>query len=291
MPLVSLKEILDGANNGNRAVPAFDAVDHASAEAVVQAAEAKNMPVIVMLPEAAFPLVDVDAFMDYLVFLTKKSKVPVALHLDHGQTLEAVMKSIGHGFTSVMIDGSSLPLDQNIALAKKITELAHSAGVSVEAELGHVGGDEGGFDGHEGCEDLYTKTEEAKEFVDATNVDALAVAIGTVHGIYKGTPKLDLDRLRKIKATVGIPLVLHGGSGLTDDDFVGAIRAGINKVNLFTEISMSALARSVEYVKERGNKLHFAEMVLAGRRTVFESASRYLDLFALKNGTSGGNGF
>lgn len=279
MALVTLKEILKEANEQYYALPAFDTVDHVSAEAVVEAAEAQNRPVILMYPEAAFSTVNVDTFFPFLRRLAQRAAVPVALHLDHGQTLEAVMKAIHNGFSSVMVDGSSLPLEENIALTRKIVEIAHAAGVSVEAEIGHVAGGEGKFEGSDVDESMYTRPEDAKTFCDATDVDALAVAIGTVHGVYKGVPKLDIPRLRTIKELVNIPLVLHGGSGVSDEEFAKAIAAGINKINLFTEISMAAVKQSVDFANQSDGKLHFAVLLQVGKKAVFDIATDYLQKF------------
>ena len=279
MPLVTTKVILDKANRKGCAVPAFDVIDHASAEGVVEAAQAVERPVILMFPEAALNLVNHDAFFPFLVRLAERASVPVALELDHGQKLEAIMKAIQSGFTAVMIDGSSFPLSENIALTKKITEIAHAAGVCVEAEIGHVAGGEGAFDGSYVDTSLFTRPTEARKFVDETGVDALAVAIGTVHGVYKGEPKLNFELLGEIKRTVSLPLVLHGGSGVSEEDFIKCIKGGINKINLFTEISMAAVGQSLIYCKQKDNKLHFVEMILAGKQKVFKIASKYLETF------------
>jgi len=282
MSLVSLKTLLDEANAGKYAVAAFDTLDHASAEGVVQAAEERRRPVILMVTEASFPMMDTDTFFPFLVNLAQRSTVNVALQLDHAQSLEGVMKTIHCGFSSVMIDGSSLPISENIALTKKIIEIAHAAGVSVEAEIGHVAGGENSFEGSSVDESMYTQPEEAVRFVEETGVDALAVAVGTVHGPYKGTPKLDIGRLETIKKSVKIPLVLHGGSGVTDEDFIKAIQGGINKINIFTHISRAALMRSLDHASQRENKLQFAELILAGKKAVVETASMYLELFGEK---------
>jgi fructose-bisphosphate aldolase class II len=281
MSLVTLKQILDEAMEGGYAVPAFDVVDHASAEGVVLAAEKKQVPVILMFPEAALPLVDEESYFPFLVNLAKNAKVPVALELDHGQKFETIMKAIHYGFSSVMIDGSSLPHEENIALTKKVVEVAHAAGVSVEAEIGHVGGGEGSFEGSEVEENMYTKPEDALYFAQQTGVDALAIAFGTVHGVYRGTPKLDFERLQKIREMVKIPLVMHGGSGVAREDFVKAATYGINKINLFTEISMAAVHQSVAHAEKKQQKLHFAEMVLVAKKTVEAIATDYLTLFRL----------
>jgi fructose-bisphosphate aldolase, class II len=281
MALVSLKEILDAAKEGGYAVPAFDAIDHASAEAIIMAAEELNRPVILMVPEAGLLLVDADIFMRFLVDRVKIARVPIALELDHGKSFAVIMKAIQCGFTSVMIDGSDLPNEENIALTGKIVEVAHAAGVSVEAEIGHVAGGEGSFDGSDADEGMYTRPEDAKAFAEATGVDALAVAFGTVHGVYKGTPKLDIDRLKAIKESVTIPLVMHGGSGVSEEDFIRAIENGISKINLFTEISMAAVAKSVTHAQARENKLHFAELIYVAKMEVCSIAKKYIRLFSL----------
>lgn len=281
MALVTLKEILDAANKGGYAVAAFDALDHASAEAVIAAAEELKRPVILMLPEAGLIFVDPDVFMRFLAARAGEASVPIALELDHGKGVDVIMKAIECGFTSVMIDGSALPNEENAAITQKVVESAHAAGVSVEGEIGHVGGGEGGLDGCTADESMYTRPEDAKAFAEATGVDALAVAFGTVHGIYKGEPRLDLERLSAIKKTVTVPLVMHGGSGVSEADFLRAIEAGINKINLFTEISMAAAAKSAEYAQARGNRLHFAEMVYTARMEVFGIAKKYIQLFSL----------
>lgn len=281
MGLVTLKKILDTANQGGYAVPAFDTVDHASAEGIIMAAEEKNKEVILMVPEAGLPFVDMDRFFPFLVNLAQQAKVPVALELDHGKTFEVIMKAIHYGFSSVMIDGSDLSFEENVKITKKVVEVAHAAGISVEGEIGHVAGAEGAFSGSKVDKSMYTKVEDAVSFVKETKVDALAVAFGTVHGIYKGTPQLDVDLLKSIKDQVEIPLVMHGGSGVSDEEFIKAIENGINKINLFTEISMAAVNQSVIHCQKKENMLHFAELILVGKKTVKAIALRYIDLFSL----------
>lgn len=279
MALVTCKEILDEANIGNYAVPGFDTIDHASVEAVISAAEERNQPVILMFPEEAVSLVDMESFFAFMVEKAKSAKVPVALEYDHGKEFGNIVKAIRYGFSSVMVDGSELPFEENVAFTKKVVEVAHAAGVSVEAEIGHVAGGEGNMDGgSEIAVDLFTKPEEAKRFYEETQVDALAVAFGTVHGLYKGTPVLDLERLQKIKELVPVPLVMHGGSGVSDEAFLDAVKCGINKVNFFTEISMAAVEQSVAHCQKKDNKLHFIELILVAKKTVSTMAGKYLDL-------------
>lgn len=279
MALVTLKEILDRAKEEQYAVPAFDTLDHVSAEAVISAAESANSPVIMMVPEVALPMINVESFFEDLVKMANRAKIPVALELDHGKSYDVLVKAIRSGFTGVMFDGSELPFEENVAMTKKIVEVAHAAGVSVEAEIGHVAGGEGNMEeGSEVDESMYTKPEDAKRFAEETEVDALAIAFGTVHGVYKGTPKLDLERLTTIKNMVSVPLVMHGGSGVSDEEFQKAVKAGINKVNFFTEISMAAVASAVAYGQKKECKLHFIELLLVAKKTVAERVGHYIEL-------------
>jgi fructose-bisphosphate aldolase, class II len=281
MPLVTARSLLDIAARLGNAVAAFDTVDHISTEGILLAAEQRQRPVILMVPEAALALLDRESFFPYLVWRARRASVPVAVQVDHGESLGMIMQAIHHGFSSVMIDGSMLALNDNIAKTRQIVEIAHAAGVSVEAEVGKVGGAEGSFAGTAVDVDTFTDPEDARTFADATGVDALAVAFGTVHGHYKGTPQLDFDRLSDIRARVDTPLVLHGGSGLSDDDFVRAIECGIRKINIFTEISLAAVAQSVAHCQRKDNQLHFAELALVGKQTVAALAGKYIDLFSL----------
>lgn len=279
MSLVCISKILNEAKEKGYAVPAFDVLEKVSAEAIISAAEKTNRPVILMVPEVALPLIDMEEHFGFLVKLAKKAKVEVALQLDHGKTYETVVKAIHAGFTGVMIDGSELPFEENVALTKKIVEVAHAAGIGVEAEIGHVAGGEGNMEeGSAVDKSLYTKPEDAKKFVEETNVDALAIAFGTVHGVYKGDPKLDLELLSEIKSIINIPLVMHGGSGVSDEEFKKAVKAGINKVNLFTEISMLAVSSSVEHCQKKDNKLHFVELVTVAKQTVASKVEHYINL-------------
>jgi len=169
--------------------------------------------------------------------------IPIALHLDHATSYQQVVECIRAGYTSVMIDGSKLPYDENVALTRKVVELAHYAGVSVEAELGKVGGTEDDLTVDE-REATFTVPEEAVKFIEDTGVDYLAIAIGTAHGVYKWEPKLDLERLKKIRSMVSVPLVLHGASGVPDDGLRDAIACGINKINLATDLKIP-MARAI----------------------------------------------
>jgi fructose-bisphosphate aldolase class II len=279
MPLVTLEEALKGSVEKGYAIGAFDTADHGFAEAIIGAAEEKNVPVILMLAEGLFGFMKLDLFMPYILDRINRSPVPVVLHLDHGLSYKTCVKAIHYGFSSVMIDGSKLPYAENVALVKKVVEVAHACGVSVEAELGHVAGGEGDLKhGSEVKKDLFTKPAEAKRFVEETNVDALAVAIGTVHGIYKGTPQLELELLRELRETLDIPLVMHGGSGLTKEDFQNAIKCGINKVNFFTEISLASVEAIKEVLTEKEGYVHYPELMAAAFQRAKEVVKEQIEI-------------
>lgn len=280
MPLVTMKEVLSESIKKKYAVGAFDTMDHAFTEAILGAAEAKGTPIILMTVEGLFNAPHFERFFKYMVNRCEASSIPVALHLDHGATFEGVMKGIRYGCTSVMLDGSSLPFDENIQLTKKVCDVAHACGISVEGEIGHVAGHEGNMlDGNIADASAYTKVEEAVRFVNETGVDALAVAIGTVHGVYKGTPKLDYDRLYEIRQAVPTPLVMHGGSGLSPEAFKMAIAKGINKVNFFTGMSLGASQAAIKTIEERSGKLFFGDIVNAGIKRATEIVSEHIEIF------------
>ncbi|WP_227762611.1 class II fructose-1,6-bisphosphate aldolase [Zhaonella formicivorans] len=247
MPLVPVKELLEKAEAGGYAVGAFNCNNMEIIQAIVDAAEAEKAPVIVQASQGAIKY----AGLEYITALTRvaaeHASVPVALHLDHGTSFEQVMQCIRYGFTSVMIDGSKLSLEENIALTNKVLDVARAVGVSVEAELGKIGGTEDDITVDE-WEANMTDPGEAKTFVEATGVDSLAVAIGTAHGQYKGTPKLDFERLRKIKELVKVPIVLHGSSGVPDDAIRRAIELGVRKVNIDTNLREAFVAGVKEII-------------------------------------------
>lgn len=235
MALLSLNSLLEDAQAGGYAVGAFNCNNMEIVQAIIAAAEAENSPVIMQASQGAIKY----AGIDYITAMAKtaalKARVPVTLHLDHGTSFEQVMQCIRAGFSSVMIDGSRLSLQENIALTKQVCKAARAAGVSVEAELGRITGAEDDIAVDE-KEAFLTDPGEAQLFVQETGVDALAVSVGTAHGRYRGTPQLDFDRLKKIKQAVDVPLVLHGSSGVPDDAVRKAVELGICKVNIDTNI-------------------------------------------------------
>ena len=228
--LVNMTEILKPTLDNHFAVPAFNTSSNMILTASIEVAEELNAPVIIEIHPDELRFVK-DSFVAAVRAEANRAKVPVCIHLDHGASFADTVHAIGCGFTSVMIDGSALPYEENVALAKKVAEAAHAAGVSVEAELGTIGT-------MEGNEIHYTQPDEAKAFVEATGVDTLAVAIGTRHGLYpKGlTPHLELDLLRELREAVEIPLVLHGGSDNPDSEIEQACLIGISKINISSDI-------------------------------------------------------
>ncbi len=235
MALVSVTDLLVQAYREGYAVGAFNANNMEIIQAIVEAAEKENSPVIMQASQGAIKYAGLEFITGMVKIAARASKVPIALHLDHGTDFDQVVKCIRSGFSSVMYDGSKLPLIENIAITNKVLEIARPIGVSVEAELGKIGGTED--DVHVSArEALYTDPEEARFFVEQTGIEILAIAIGTAHGQYAGDPKLDFDRLKKIKELVKIPIVLHGSSGVSDESVKRAISLGVCKVNIDTNI-------------------------------------------------------
>ncbi len=233
--LVTGQEILLDAHKNGYAVGAFNINNMEILQAIIDAAEAECSPVIIQTSEGAIQYAGLDYLAALVHLAGKKTRVPIALHLDHGTTYETIIRCIAGGWTSVMIDGSHHPLEENIKLTADIVKIAHAAGVSVEAELGRLSGVEDQIS-VEDKDAIYTNPQEAEQFVSGTGVDSLAIAIGTAHGKYKGEPKLDFERLQTIKKLLNMPIVLHGASGVPEDSIVKAVKLGVNKINIDTDI-------------------------------------------------------
>ena len=235
--LVNLKEILQIAEADKSAIGMFNATGFDSLQAVVAAAEELNKPVIIAHAEVHNVYNDISMVGPAMVAVAKAAKVPVCVHLDHGTSLDMVYKALRLGFTSVMMDASALPYEENLRLTKMIVEASHAMNVSVEAELGRlVTGEAGSGEEIKGAkpEDFYTRPDEAEAFCAETGVDALAIAFGTAHGFYTAQPKLDFDVVKNVAAATGLPLVMHGGSGVSDEGFRQAIAGGIRKINYYS---------------------------------------------------------
>ena len=235
MALVSMDYLLEKAELGGYAIGAFNCNNMEIVQAIVAAAEAEKSPVIIQASQGAIKYAGLEYIVNLVETAASTVSVPVALHLDHGTSFEQVVRCIRSGFSSVMIDGSQLPLEENIALTKRVLEIANIVGVSVEAELGKIGGTEDDIVVEE-RDATFTNPEEAVSFVEETGIKSLAIAIGTAHGPYKGVPKLDFDRLKEIKELIKIPIVLHGSSGVADEDLKKAISLGVRKINIDTNI-------------------------------------------------------
>jgi len=235
MPLVTSERMLLDAQKGGYAIGAFNAENMEMVQAIIGAAEALRAPVIIQTTPSTVKYASAALYAANVRAVAEGASVPVAIHLDHGNTPELCIGAMETGYTSVMIDGSQKSFEENIALTRSVVALASEKGIPVEAELGAVGGKEDDLEAAAG----YTVPSEAAEFVERTRVTSLAVAIGTAHGVYKATPRLDVERLREIRRVVSVPLVLHGASGLTDKSVRQCIREGICKVNFATELRIA----------------------------------------------------
>lgn len=248
MALVTTKELLLDAQKNGYAIGAFNVENMEMVQAVVAAAEELKAPVILQTTPSTIKYASTAYYYANVRAAAEAASVPVVMHLDHGSSFELAMQAYRTGYTSIMIDGSHGSFEENIAVSKAVADACHPGGVCVEAELGKVGGKEDDLDGGEG--NPYTDPQEAKTFAEATGVDSLAIAIGTAHGVYKGTPKLDVDRLSAVREVVSIPLVLHGTSGVPDEAVRECIRRGICKVNYATDLRIAFSKGVKSYLQE-----------------------------------------
>jgi len=238
--LVTLNEILPAARANRYAVPAFDCTEDVMIRPILDACEEMRSPVVLMALGHDLTGRGMDYISSIIRGVAPKYDIPIVFHLDHATDFDSIERAVTYGFTSVMYDGSKLPFDENVANTARVVRFAHPRGVSVEAELGHVAGKE--LDGSTAGETLLTEPEEVARFVAETNVDALAVSIGTAHGVYVSAPQLHIGRLKEINEISPVPLVLHGGSGTPKDQVRQAIRNGIAKVNLYADVRIAMLA-------------------------------------------------
>ena len=252
MPFVTSEKMLLDARRGGYAVGAFNAENMEMVKAIIAAAEELRAPVMIQTTSSTIKYGSVETYAAIVSAEAMKASVPVCLHLDHGSSFGLAVRCVMAGYTSVMMDGSKLPFEENIAVSRQVAEMAAAVGIPCEAELGKVGGKE---DEVEAVADTNTDPAEAKEFVERTGISSLAVAIGTAHGFYVGTPVLDVERLSEIRKAVDVPLVLHGASGLTDEQVQGCVKRGIWKVNFATELR-NAYTRAVErYLLDNPNTI------------------------------------
>lgn len=276
MSLVPMKTLLDEAEKRNIAVGAFSVGNMEMVMGAVAAAEELNTPIILQIAEVRLKNSPLELMGPMMISAAENSKVPIAVHLDHGLRFETVQKALRLGFTSVMFDGSLLPLEKNIREVKRVCEEAEKYGATVEAELGVVGGNEGEGKQHE---ILCTNPDDAKIFCDETGVDALAVAIGNAHGNYPVLPSLRFDVLDDISKTVDTPLVLHGGSGITDEMFRQSIMLGIRKINIATA-SFNALASFAKNYCDTHETANYFDLSKAQAEGVYENVKRHIKIFS-----------
>ena len=276
--LVNLNEVLKKAQKEKSAVGLFNTTDTDMLQAVIEAAEENRSPVILGTAEVLLPYGELKLIAPSVIAAAKRASVPVVVHYDHGLTFERCLEALQLGFSSVMFDGSAKAYGQNIEETKEIVKIAHAFGASVEGEIGHVGE---AAQGDESLENMYTTIAEAKEYLENTGVDALAVAIGSAHGVYKKKPKLNIERLKEIADAVSVPLVLHGGSGLSDDDFKNTIREGIAKVNIFTDLCLAGeramkdgAEKKLGYLETRNLKVEYIKEAVKHKMSLFGSVNK-----------------
>ena len=285
MALINMKDLLTHAKKNKYAVGAFNVTNLDLIDHILDAAIESNSPVILQLAEVHFRYLNLEDIAPALVSAAKKVSIPVCIHLDHGKSLKTMIRAIRAGFTSIMYDGSEYPLEENAARTKEVVRIANSVDVSVEGEIGNLGGEAVGIEAaipHEASEDMFTRVEDADFFVKETGLDALALSIGNVHGLYKGKPKLDFDRLKAIRDTVNIPLVLHGGSGISDDDFRKAISLGICKINFYTGISQTAVESVHKFIDEHPESISYPDLTRIAMTEVKKIALGRMEAFGSK---------
>lgn len=292
--LVSLKELMEDAEKVGYAVGAFNVSNLESLMAIMQAAEETGRGVILNYAEVHAPFLSMEQAALIMLDAAKKAKVPVCVHLDHGSSMESCIQAIRLGFTSVMLDASAEDYETNVRETKEIVRLAHSVGVTVEAELGHIFSSDMGLaespkeaetlESFDSAEDVYTDPATAKDFVERTGVDVLAIAFGTTHGIYTKKPKLDLERITKIKEAVDIPFVMHGGSGLSKEEFQTAIRNGIRKINYYTYMTLAG-GRAVKEAldqKSPDENIFFHDIPMIAVEAMKENVKEAIQVFGME---------
>lgn len=276
--LVTTKEMFEKARENNYAIVAPDFWDSNSCRTFVETAEELNVPVILSFAQAHQEMLSIEEAYMLGKYYGEKAKVPVALHLDHGQDVETVKRAVDMGYTSVMIDASAQPYEINVQRTKEVCEYAHAKGVVVEAELGHVGSADvitsENMDALHDDKNIYTEVEMAKKFVEETGVDSLAVSIGTSHGLYKGTPVIDFERLHELRKEVPVPLVLHGGSGSGNDNLERCATEGISKINVFTDFTVAAIesSKSEDYI-------NWYKLIRDANQAIKDKLAFYFNLF------------
>ena len=282
--LLTLKEILSDAKKNGYAVGAFNIANLEAVIAVLGAATELNQPVIIQYAQGHEKFMPFDIIGPIMLDMAKKAKIPVSVHLDHCDDFNLAMRALRLGFTSVMIDKSLKPYEENIAASCEIVKIAHAMGVSVEAELGHMTSSSNDNAETESADSMYTDPKLAKDFVSKTNVDALAISFGTIHGIYKKKPVLDFSRITAVKNETDIPLVMHGGSGVGAEGFREAIKCGISKVNYYTYMDKAGGTGVREMVKTKPESdiLYMREVVASAIAAMKEDVKEAITAFSMK---------
>lgn len=278
MALVAVDDLLFKADREGYGVGAFNANNMEIVQAIVEAAEKEKSPVIMQASQGAIKYAGLEFITGMVKIAAEQATVPVALHLDHGTDFDQVVKCIRSGFSSVMYDGSKLSLEDNIAITNKVLDIARPIGVSVEAELGKIGGTED-LVHVEDKDAVFTDPEEARYFVEQTGVESLAIAIGTAHGQYKGDPKLDFDRLARIKSLVKIPIVLHGSSGVPDESIRRAIELGVRKINIDTNIREAFVGEMRRVMMDKPDEIDPRKILGSAREAAAAIISEKIRLF------------
>lgn len=284
--LATLNDVMKIAEEKKIAVGSFNTPNLEGIQAVIEAAEELDLPVIIQFAQCHEPWIPLKTIGPIMVEAAKKASVPVCVHLDHGETLDYLQDALDIGFTAIMYDGSVLPYEENLANTKKAVEMAAKTGASVEAELGSMGKRESGAGDGTGAEDetkIYTDPEQAAVFVKETGIDALACSFGTTHGIYLTEPRLDFDVVKNVRKNTGnIPVVMHGGSGVSAEDYHKAVDAGVRKINYFTYMDKSGGNAVKEYLEtlDENEPIFYSSIVEAGRKAMKENVKAAMQLFA-----------
>ena len=280
--LTPFKKILENARKGKYAVGAFNCLSLENVMGTIQAAEELRAPVILQLAEVQFPYAPLEKMAGLFLDAAQRATVPVAVHLDHGQSFETCVRAIKLGFNSVMFDGASLPFEENVAITRQVVQMARAVNVDVEAELGKVGdtGEGGEETGNSNTADVFTDVEESAKFIELTRVDALAIAIGNLHGKYVATPRLNIQRLKEIAGRNNLPLVLHGGTGTSEEDFKACVHNGIAKINVATALQIAitnkiqqylTTTQKPNYIDMKWNMIEATKEVVMSHIRLFES--------------------
>lgn len=282
-----LKDLLLDAEKNNYALGAFNTPTLEGARAAIEAAEEMNVPIVLQHAEVHNEIVPIEIIGPILVQMAIKTPVPVAVHLDHGSNFEFIKKAIEIGFSSVMIDASHLPFEENVRIVKEVVSYAHSRNVSVEAELGVMPNQGKGENKKnvlsENLDDIYTDPDLAMEFVEKTKVDALAVSLGTAHGVYLKEPRLDFERLRKIYEKTNIPIVMHGGSGLKKEDYIHSIENGVRKINYYTYVALEGANSVISFIDKMKNKnILYHDLTVVAKEAMKEKIKDALKIFLNK---------